>query len=177
MLSCQIFMTFDLQGHLWRYRFSNLLLRSGDYRSCLFKMADFLLQSLSLFHIHEDNQLPITKIHAYVTLSLKRYKLTKDPSWLITNWLIQMVNKVQIIWFLFWWPIYQMVLSQWFPKWIIEEPIQVKNLYWAFTDYAVYKYKVVDESRNIWRIYLEQGKFDLAIKHCNDKVGTYTFLI
>lgn len=46
---------------------------------------------------------------------------------------------------------------------------QVKNLYWAYTDYAVYKYKVVEESRNIWRIYLEQGKFELAIKHCNDK--------
>ena len=45
----------------------------------------------------------------------------------------------------------------------------MKNLYWAYTDYAVYKYKVVDESRNIWRIYLEQSKFDLAIKHCNDK--------
>jgi hypothetical protein len=34
----------------------------------------------------------------------------------------------------------------------------------------VYKYRVVDESRHIWRIYLEQGKFQLAMKHCANQV-------
>jgi Pep3/Vps18/deep orange family len=48
--------------------------------------------------------------------------------------------------------------------------VQAKNVYWAYTDYGVYKYRVVDESRHIWRIYLEQGKFQLAMKHCANQV-------
>ena len=44
-------------------------------------------------------------------------------------------------------------------------------MYWAYTDYGVYKYRVVDESRHIWRIYLEQGKFQLATKHCANQVS------
>lgn len=42
---------------------------------------------------------------------------------------------------------------------------QAKNVYWSFTEYAVYKYQVVNESRHVWRIYLEQGQFNLAMRH------------
>jgi hypothetical protein len=48
---------------------------------------------------------------------------------------------------------------------------KAKNVYWAYTDYGVYKYRVVDESRHIWRIYLEQGKFQLATQHCANQVS------
>lgn len=46
---------------------------------------------------------------------------------------------------------------------------QVKGLYWAFTEYGVYKYKVLNESRNVWKIYLEQGQFELATRHCSSQ--------
>jgi len=45
---------------------------------------------------------------------------------------------------------------------------QAKNIYWTFTEYAVYRYQVVSESRHVWRIYLEQGQFALATQHCDN---------
>jgi len=44
---------------------------------------------------------------------------------------------------------------------------QARNVYWSFTEYGVYKYQVVNESRHVWRIYLEQGQFALASRHCD----------
>jgi hypothetical protein len=44
-----------------------------------------------------------------------------------------------------------------------------KGLYWTFTKYAVYKYKVVDKARNVWRVYLEKGQFELATRHCSQE--------
>ena len=36
-------------------------------------------------------------------------------------------------------------------------------------------FQVVDESRHIWRIYLEQGLFELATKHSSNQVIPCTF--
>ena len=33
---------------------------------------------------------------------------------------------------------------------------QMKNMFWVYTEYAVYKYQVNNEGRHVWKIYLEQ---------------------
>jgi len=43
---------------------------------------------------------------------------------------------------------------------------QVMNIYWVFTEYAVFRYEVDNEARHIWKIYLEQENFELAKKYC-----------
>ena len=45
---------------------------------------------------------------------------------------------------------------------------QSKNIYWVFTEYAVYKYQVCNEARHVWKIYLEQGEYNLAMRHCGE---------
>lgn len=40
----------------------------------------------------------------------------------------------------------------------------VKGTVWVFTELAVYRYKIVNEDRNIWQIYLSKQDFNLA-KH------------
>ena len=45
---------------------------------------------------------------------------------------------------------------------------QMKNIYWVFTEYAVYKYQVCNEARHVWKIYLEQGEYNLAMRHCGE---------
>ena len=44
----------------------------------------------------------------------------------------------------------------------------VKETIWAFTAKAVFKYRVVKESRNVWQIYLDQNQFSLAKQYCQD---------
>ena len=44
----------------------------------------------------------------------------------------------------------------------------VKQTIWAFTAKAVFKYRVVKESRNVWQIYLDQKQFSLAKQYCQD---------
>jgi len=38
----------------------------------------------------------------------------------------------------------------------------VKGTVWVFTQLAVYRYKIVNEDRNIWQIYLAKQDFNLA---------------
>ncbi len=38
--------------------------------------------------------------------------------------------------------------------------------YYAYTDYAIHEFKVKKEERNVWKIYLEKGEFDLALQFC-----------
>ena len=45
---------------------------------------------------------------------------------------------------------------------------QKKNIYWVYTEYAVYKYQVVNEGRHVWRIYLEKGQYEKARRCCGD---------
>ena len=35
---------------------------------------------------------------------------------------------------------------------------QMKNMFWVYTEYAVYKYQVNNEGRHVWKIYLEQDR-------------------
>ena len=46
---------------------------------------------------------------------------------------------------------------------------QVMNIYWVFSEYAVYKYQVDNEARHIWKIYLEQEEFELAKHYCAEQ--------
>ncbi|GAB1602836.1 vacuolar protein sorting-associated protein 18 homolog [Argonauta hians] len=39
---------------------------------------------------------------------------------------------------------------------------------WAYTTQHIYTYKVNQEYRDVWRIYLDQGKFDQAKEYCRD---------
>lgn len=43
----------------------------------------------------------------------------------------------------------------------------VKGTIWIFAERGVFRYKVDREGRNVWRIFLEQGNYELAKKHCN----------
>ena len=46
---------------------------------------------------------------------------------------------------------------------------QMKNIFWVWSEYAVYKYSVVNEARHVWKIYLDQGQYNLAMRHCGDQ--------
>ncbi|KAJ8667382.1 hypothetical protein QAD02_009044 [Eretmocerus hayati] len=37
---------------------------------------------------------------------------------------------------------------------------------WAFSERAVFKYKVTREDRNVWQVYVEKGEFELAKQYC-----------
>lgn len=39
---------------------------------------------------------------------------------------------------------------------------------WAFSERAVFKYKVTREDRNVWEVYIEKGEFELAKQYCRD---------
>ncbi|XP_078033999.1 vacuolar protein sorting-associated protein 18 dor [Augochlora pura] len=39
---------------------------------------------------------------------------------------------------------------------------------WAYSEQAVFKYKVNKEDRNVWQIYVDKGEFELAIQYCKD---------
>ncbi|XP_075973886.1 vacuolar protein sorting-associated protein 18 dor isoform X2 [Anticarsia gemmatalis] len=41
-----------------------------------------------------------------------------------------------------------------------------KNRIWAITDKSVFRYKVIREERNLWRIYCDKEEFDLAKDYC-----------
>ncbi|PSN40464.1 Vacuolar protein sorting-associated protein 18 [Blattella germanica] len=49
---------------------------------------------------------------------------------------------------------------------ITQDP--VKGTIWAFTEKAVFRYKVTWEERNVWQVYVEKGDFDLAKMYCRD---------
>ncbi|XP_065072321.1 vacuolar protein sorting-associated protein 18 homolog [Rhopilema esculentum] len=48
----------------------------------------------------------------------------------------------------------------------------VKKTVWVFTELAIYQYVINKESRNVWRIYLDQGKYELAKDYCRDPAQT-----
>ncbi|XP_076764775.1 vacuolar protein sorting-associated protein 18 homolog isoform X1 [Xylocopa sonorina] len=39
---------------------------------------------------------------------------------------------------------------------------------WAYSERAVFKYKVNKEDRNVWQVYVDKGEFELAKQYCND---------
>mgnify|MGYP001792490063 CR=1 FL=1 len=43
-----------------------------------------------------------------------------------------------------------------------------KKTIWAFTDNSIFEYEVKRESRDVWKMYLEKGEFELAKEYCKD---------
>jgi len=42
-----------------------------------------------------------------------------------------------------------------------EDP--VRQTYWVFTDQSLFEIVIGNEARDVWKIYLEQGQFDIAL--------------
>lgn len=53
----------------------------------------------------------------------------------------------------------------------------VKGTIWVFAERGVFKYKVDREGRNVWRIYLEQGNYELAKKYCNSDSSCLSYVL
>lgn len=49
----------------------------------------------------------------------------------------------------------------------------IRNLIWVYFERAVYRYKLSSETRDVWRIYLDQKRFDLAKKYSTDDETKY----
>ncbi|XP_047356828.1 vacuolar protein sorting-associated protein 18 homolog isoform X3 [Vespa velutina] len=49
---------------------------------------------------------------------------------------------------------------------IVKDPIN--RSVWAYSERAVFKYKVTKEDRNVWQVYLDKGEFELAKQYCKD---------
>lgn len=49
---------------------------------------------------------------------------------------------------------------------ILKDP--KRKTIWAVTDRAVFRYKVVREERNVWRLYCDKNEFDLAKEYCGN---------
>ncbi|KAI0361279.1 hypothetical protein OH77DRAFT_1585409 [Trametes cingulata] len=43
----------------------------------------------------------------------------------------------------------------------------VRKTYWVYTDQAIWEIGVSNEHRDVWKIYLEQGKYDAALHYAN----------
>jgi len=41
----------------------------------------------------------------------------------------------------------------------------VRKTYWAYTNHSLFELVAGNEDRDVWQIYLEQGKFDIALKY------------
>ncbi|XP_015172039.1 PREDICTED: vacuolar protein sorting-associated protein 18 homolog isoform X2 [Polistes dominula] len=49
---------------------------------------------------------------------------------------------------------------------IVKDPIN--RSIWAYSERAVFKYKVTKEDRNVWQVYLDKEEFELAKQYCKD---------
>ena len=41
----------------------------------------------------------------------------------------------------------------------------VRKTYWVYTDQSLFELVVTNEHRDVWKIYLEKGKYDLALQY------------
>jgi len=53
----------------------------------------------------------------------------------------------------------------------------IKNVIWVYCERAILRYKVINESKNVWKIYLDQKKFDLAKKYSSADENNYDRVI
>lgn len=44
----------------------------------------------------------------------------------------------------------------------------VRNTIWVYSERSIFKYKVTQEDRNMWRVYMEKGEFEKAKEHCKE---------
>lgn len=54
---------------------------------------------------------------------------------------------------------------------------QTTGICWVYSEYAVYRYQVVNESRHVWRVYLEQGQYNLALRHCGNQPAALDLIL
>ncbi|KIY70145.1 hypothetical protein CYLTODRAFT_488298 [Cylindrobasidium torrendii FP15055 ss-10] len=47
---------------------------------------------------------------------------------------------------------------------LVADPI--RKTYWLYTDQTILELVVGNEGRDVWKIYLEKGQYDVALKHC-----------
>lgn len=52
-----------------------------------------------------------------------------------------------------------------------------KNIIWVYSERAVFKYKISNENKNVWKIYLSQKKFELAKKYSMNDVKNHDRVI
>lgn len=45
----------------------------------------------------------------------------------------------------------------------------VRGTYWVYTDQSLFELVVTNEHRDVWRIYLDKGNYDAALRYA--KVG------
>ena len=43
----------------------------------------------------------------------------------------------------------------------------VRKTYWVYTDQSIWEIGVTNETRDVWKIYLEKGKYDFALQYAN----------
>ncbi|KAK7864534.1 hypothetical protein R5R35_007310 [Gryllus longicercus] len=65
-------------------------------------------------------------------------------------------------------PVFEDIYSETYGKLVNIAKDPIKGTIWAFTEKAVFRYKVTQEERNVWKIYMEQGEFELAKQYCRD---------
>lgn len=41
----------------------------------------------------------------------------------------------------------------------------VRKTFWVYTDQSLFELLVGNEDRDVWKVYLENGKFDVALRH------------
>ena len=41
----------------------------------------------------------------------------------------------------------------------------VRKTYWVYTDQSIWEIGVTNETRDVWKIYLEKNKFDFSLQH------------
>lgn len=47
---------------------------------------------------------------------------------------------------------------------LVKDPIT--GTIWTCSEYALYRYTINREERNVWHVYLLQGEYDLAKQYC-----------
>ncbi|KAF4519225.1 hypothetical protein B566_EDAN015331 [Ephemera danica] len=46
----------------------------------------------------------------------------------------------------------------------------VRNFVWVYSERSIFKYKVYQEDRNMWRVYMEKGDFEKAQEFCRENL-------
>jgi hypothetical protein len=58
-------------------------------------------------------------------------------------------------------------------KGLVADP--VRKTYWAYTSLSLYELSAKNEDRDVWRIYLEKGNHELALKYAKASNFTHIF--
>lgn len=58
---------------------------------------------------------------------------------------------------------------------IVKDP-KNGNVY-TFTNKTIFRYRIVDEQRNVWQMYLDKGEFDLAKKYSSNNPAHYDIVL